>query len=54
MFTSREGGQCFYTRGGGQTVYVGGLRGYANVDEEIDLSEVNIILSKASKFSAGT
>ena len=44
----------FLHKGGRQTVYVEGLRGYANVDEEIDLSEVNIILSKASKFSAGT
>ena len=41
------GGQTFLHQGGG-----GG--GYDDVDKEMDGSEVNILVSKASNFSAGT
>ena len=44
----------------GQTFYVGGVGGYDDVDEEMDVSEanflvseVNIIVSEASRLSAG-
>ena len=39
-------------QGGGQIFYVGGGSGHD--DEEIDVSEMNIILSKASKKFKGT
>ena len=39
-----EGGQTFYVRGGGA---------YDDVDEEVDVSEANFLVSKASKLSTG-
>ena len=54
--------QHFYILGGGQTFYVGGSGGHddVDVDEEVDmseanllLSEANILVSKAKKLSAG-
>ena len=39
-------------RGWGQTFYVGGGGGHDD-DEEMDVSEANILMSKASKLSAG-
>ena len=38
---------------GGQTFYVGGSGGFDDVDEEIDVSEANFLVSEASKLSAG-
>ena len=35
------------------TFYVGGGVGYDDVDEEMDLSEANILVSEVSKLSAG-
>ena len=55
-----RGTNIFPTQVGGQTFFVGGSGGFDDVDEEIDvseanflLSEVNIFVSKASKLSAG-
>ena len=47
------GDKHFYLGGWGQTFYVGGIGGYDDVDEEMDMSEANIPASEASKLSAG-
>ena len=47
------GGQTFFTDRGGQTFYVGGGGAYDDVDEEVDVSKVNFLVSEASKLSAG-
>ena len=46
----REGGQTFFTQRGGQAFVVGGSGAYEDVDEEIDVSEANIFVSKACKL----
>ena len=38
--------------GGRQTFYVGGGGAYDDVDEEMNVSEANFLVSAASKFSA--
>ena len=50
-----QGGQIFLNwDGGGQTFYVEDVGGDNDVDgEEEDVSEANILVSKASKPSAG-
>ena len=48
----REGGQTILHQGG-HTFYVGGNGGYDDVDEKMDLSEANILVSKVNKVSAG-
>ena len=54
IFVSYGWGQKFlHQEGGGQTFFVGGGSGYEDVDEEIDVSEANIFVSEASKFSTG-
>ena len=56
LFSNTGGGvQTFlYTGGrGGQTFCVGGDGGFGDVVEEIDVSEANISVSKASTLSAG-
>ena len=57
----REGGNTYLHRRLGQTFYVVGCSGHDDVDEEMYVSkanflvrEVNILVSKASKLSAGT
>ena len=62
-FYIEGGGQTFLhfcIKGGGQTFFVGGGGAYDDVDEEMDVSkgnflvsEANIYMSKASKLSAG-
>ena len=61
-YTQERGGQTFlkHKREGGQTFFVGGSSAYADVDEEMVVSEgnylvskVNIFVSEASKLSAG-
>ena len=54
IFTLR-GGTKNFTQGGGQTFYVVGGGGHddVDVDEEIYVSEVNFLVSEASKLSAG-
>ena len=54
-FYSLWGDKHFYTRGGGQTFSVGSDGGNDDVDgeEEEDVSEANIFVSKASKLSTG-
>ena len=37
----------------GQTFFLGGSGGFDDVDEEIDVSKANILVSEASKLSAG-
>ena len=56
----REGGTNIFASRGGQKFFVGGGGGYDDVDEEIDVSEANslvtvanIFLSKVTKHSAG-
>ena len=51
-FTQERGGQTFLTHRGGQTFFGGG-GSYDDVDEEINVSEANILVSEASKLSAG-
>ena len=50
-----QGGQTFlHWEGGGQTFYVKDVGGDDDVDgEEEDVSEANILVSEASKLSAG-
>ena len=55
-----RGDKHFCINGGGQTFFVGGGGGYDDVDEEMDVSkanflvsEANIFVSEASKLSAG-
>ena len=38
---------------GGQTFYVVGGCGHDNVNEEMNVSKANILVSKANKLSAG-
>ena len=38
---------------GRQTFFVGGSGGYDDVDEEIEVSKANFLVSEASKLSAG-
>ena len=54
-FLTHRGDKHFYTeRGGGQTFYVRDVGGDDDVGgEEEDVSEANILVSKASKLSAG-
>ena len=42
-----------FTWGGGQTFFDGGGGAYDNVDEEMDVSEANILVSEEGKLSAG-
>ena len=52
FFTSwRE--QTFLHQGWGQTFHVGGGGGYDEVDEEMDVSQANILVSELSKLSTG-
>ena len=56
IFTHKEGGQTFLHIWGGQTFSVGSDGGNDDVDgeeEEEDVSEANILVSEASKLSAG-
>ena len=48
---TQEGGgdKHFSHTGGGQTFFVGGGGGYDDVDEEIDVSEANIYVSKNNR-----
>ena len=46
-------GTNIFTWEGGQTFYVGGGGAYDDVDEEINVSEANFLVSEASKLSAG-
>ena len=49
-----RGGQTFLPHRGGQTFYVEDVGGDDDVDgEEEDVSEANILVSEASKLSAG-
>ena len=43
-----RGTNIFASRRGGQTFFVGGGAGYDDVDEEIDVSEANFLVSKAN------
>ena len=54
-YIQERGGQTFLThrRGSGKTCFVGGGGGFDDVEEEIDVSEANILVSRASKLSAG-
>ena len=47
-FRTQGGDKHFYIEGGGQTLYVGGGGAYDNVDEEMDVSEANFLVSKLS------
>ena len=54
FYTARGGDKHFYTERGGQTFYVKDVGGDDDVDgEEEDVSEANILVSEASKPSAG-
>ena len=54
IFTLRGVGKHFYTERGGQTFYVKDVGGDDDVNgEKEDESEVNILVSEASKLSAG-
>ena len=54
FFPHRGGTNIFATQGGGQTFYVEDVGGDDDVDgEEEDVSEANILVSEASKPSAG-
>ena len=61
MFHTQWGDKHFYIEGGGtkiftwggQTSYVGGVGGYDDVDEEMDVSKANILVREASKLSTG-
>ena len=55
IFATQGGGQTFlHWEGGGQTFYVEDVGGDDDVDgEEEDVSEANILVSEASKLSAG-
>ena len=55
IFATQGGGTNIFTlRGGGQTFYVKDVGGDDDVDgEEEDVSEANILVSEASKLSAG-
>ena len=52
-YTQERGGTNIFTLRGGPTFYVGGGGAYDDVDEDIDVSEGNILVCKASKLSAG-
>ena len=53
-FTLKGGGKHFCTERGGQTFYVKDVGGDDDVDgEEEDVSEANILVSKASRLFAG-
>ena len=48
----RSGGGTYISHAegrGGQTFYVGGSGGYDDVDKEMDVSEVNILVSEAHR-----
>ena len=47
------GGTNIFTLRRVLTFYVGGDGGYDDVDKEMDVSEANILVSEASKLSAG-
>ena len=48
-----EEGQTFLHQERGGIFFIGGCVGYDDVYEEIDVSEANIVVSEASKLSAG-
>ena len=47
-----RGKQTFIRTVGGKTFYVVGGGGYDDVDEEMDVSEANFLVSNARKLSA--
>jgi len=53
IFHTQEGDKHFCIERGGTNIFVGGGGSYDDVDEEIDVSEANVFVSKASKLSAG-
>ena len=55
QFVCSSVGQKFllHRREGVQTIYVGGIGGYDDVDEGIDVSKANIPVREAIKLSAG-
>ena len=57
---TKERGDKHFSYTGGTNIFVGGGDSYDDIDEQIDMSnasflvsEVNIFVMKASKFSAG-
>ena len=52
IFTLR-GDKHFCIKGGDKIFFVGGGGAYDDVDEEMDVREADIFVSKASKLSAG-
>ena len=54
LFVPRGTNISHTQEGGGHTFFVGDGGGYDDVDEEMDVSEANILVSEASKLSAGS
>ena len=52
-FFTHRGYKHFYIVGLGKTFYAVGGGGHDDVDKEMYVSEANILVSKASKLSAG-
>ena len=48
-YTQERGGQTFLHRGGGQPFFVAGGGAYDDIDEELDVSEANFLVSEARR-----